>query len=293
MFIDIHLHAVKRPGPLREGRQFLCTGEQLLAKMDAIGIEQGVLLPIISPEAVPFICPSEDVLEIAQAHPGRFIPFCNIDPRQGRNSPDSDLGSLLRHYRKLGCKGVGEVTANLPFLHPLTRNLFKHAESEGMPLLFHAAAQVGGTYGLVDEPGLHGLARSLSDFPKLNFIGHSQVFWSEIGELKDITERSGYPLGLVSSEGAVPKLMRKHPNLYGDLSAGSGYNALARDPAHAARFLEEFQDRLLFGTDMASPQAEAPLAGFLQEMLNTGRISKQVFEKIAKLNTMRLLDLTI
>ena len=29
----------------------------------------------------------------------------NIDPRQVRNSPDADLGYLMRYYQERGCKG--------------------------------------------------------------------------------------------------------------------------------------------------------------------------------------------
>ncbi|MEI8345181.1 MAG: hypothetical protein WCG06_03820, partial [Candidatus Omnitrophota bacterium] len=56
---------------------------------------------------------------------------------------------------------------------------------------------------------------------------------------------SSYP---ITDEGRVPQLMRKYTNLYGDLSAGSGCNALKRDRKYAVKFLNEFQDRLMFGT---------------------------------------------
>ena len=56
----------------------------------------------------------------------------------------------------------------------------------------------------------------------------------------------------VAPGGAVPRLMRECPGLHGDLSAGSGLNALQRDPEHAYAFIEEFQDRLLLGLDFCS-----------------------------------------
>jgi hypothetical protein len=37
--------------------------------------------------------------------------------------------------------------------------------------------------------------------------------------------------------------------MYGDLSAGSGLNALTRDEEHARAFLERHQDKLLYGSD--------------------------------------------
>ena len=87
--------------------------------------------------------------------------------------------------------------------------------------------------------------------------------------------------------------MRKYPNLYGDLSAGSGRNALARDRGYAAKFLTEFQDRLLFGMDICSPERERSnpngLSAFLRDMLAKGEISETVFEKVARGNAMRIL----
>jgi len=85
--------------------------------------------------------------------------------------------------------------------------------------------------------------------------------------------------------------MRRFPNLYGDLSAGSGCNALARDPDYAVHFLNEFQDRLLFGTDICAPDTPTPLVDFLLDMRRTGRIGETVFKKVARENARRLLGL--
>jgi predicted TIM-barrel fold metal-dependent hydrolase len=43
--------------------------------------------------------------------------------------------------------------------------------------------------------------------------------------------------------------MDRFPNLYGDLSAGSGLNAIQRDLKFGREFLIRRTDRLLFGTD--------------------------------------------
>jgi predicted TIM-barrel fold metal-dependent hydrolase len=106
-------------------------------------------------------------------------------------------------------------------------------------------------------------------------------------------DRAGYPSYPVKAEGAVPKLMRKYPNLCGDLSAGSGCNALTRDPKYAVVFLEEFQDRLLFGLDICSPPdgKEPRLMTFLKELLVDGKITESVFDKVTHLNAIRLLNL--
>ena len=232
-----------------------------------------------------------EVLALAERHGGRFIPFCNVDPRAMKNSPFAPLGDLLSHYKDRGCKGVGEVTANLPLLDPLVRNLFRCVEDAGLPLTFHLAAQVGDTYGLCDDPGLPQLDRTLSAFPNLTFLAHSQVFWAEMAPLRKPADRYGYPKYPVDSEGVVPKLFRQHENLRGDLSAGSGHNALARDPDYAVEFLNEFQDRLLFGTDICAPETPTPLVDFLIDLRDRNKISREVFNKVARENAIRLLHL--
>ena len=291
MFIDIHVHTRRIPGPPRADGQTYATPEQLMERYDRIGVEQAVLLPGVNPECAHVPGSNEEVMEICEAHPGRFIPFCNVDPRAVANSADAPLDRLLGFYRDRGYKGVGEVCANLPFVHPMVRNLFKHVQAAGFPLTFHVAAQIGGVYGLYDDPGLPQLESSLQAFPQLRFLGHSQPFWAEMAPLRFPDERSGYPDYPVEEEGVVPKLMRRFPNLYGDLSAGSGHNALARDPDYAVQFLNEFQDRLLFGTDICTPDTPTPLVDFLTGLRDEGKIGEEVFRKVARENARTLLDL--
>ena len=52
--------------------------------------------------------------------------------------------------------------------------------------------------------------------------------------------------------------MEKYPNIYGDLSAGSGANAISRDLEFGAAFIKRRADRLLFGTDYLSPGQNVP-----------------------------------
>ena len=290
MFIDIHVHTRKVPGFPRWGKQAFATPEQLIEIYDKLKIEKGVLLPGVNPECEYEPQSNEEVLEVAEKT-GRFIPFCNIDPRALANSPCSPLGDIIKFYRDKGCKGIGEVCANLPFMDPLTQNLFKGVEEAGIPLTFHIAPYIGGYYGLYDDPGLPQLEMSLRKFPELKFFGHSQAFWAEIARLETPGERIGYPSSPVKEEGVVPKLMRKYPNLYGDLSAGSGCNALQRDREYAIKFLSEFQDRLMFGTDICPPDTPTPLVDFLLDLKNSGDIADNVFSKVARENAVKILGL--
>jgi hypothetical protein len=127
------------------------------------------------------------------------------------------------------------------------------------------------------------------------FLAHSQPFWSHISG--DVTEEewSRYPKGPVAEGGRVPELLEKYPNLHGDLSAGSGHNAVSRDPAFGYDFLEAFQDQLLFGTDAYRTEQIDGLAvlmkNFLEGGLENGSISQQVFDKITHQNAIRVLKL--
>ena len=267
----------------------MVTTDQLLARHEAIGVERAVLLPIVSSESAYFTQANEDIIEMSRRHPDRFIPFCNVDPRFMTYSVDAPLGQMLRYYQEQGCKGIGEVTANLPFSNDMVQNLFKHAEAAGLPVLFHMAPRIGSTYGLYDEPGMPQLEMSLRRFPKLPFLAHSTTFWAEMAPLETPADRYGYPRYPIRAEGVVPKLMRRYRNLLGDLSAGSGHNALARDRDYAVQFLAEFQDQLFFGLDICAPDTPTPLVDLLLDLRSKGKISDAVFNKIARENAARLL----
>ena len=297
MFIDIHAHAYRKCPPFIV--QF-CTAEQLLERYDQAGIEKGALLPIVSPE-IYLPQANEDILDMAEQYPDRFIPFCNIDPRALTNSADAPLDRLLRYYRDQGCKGLGEVMLNVPVMDPLVQNLFKHAQEVGLPVIFDGSDQVGGDFGLYDDPGLPQLEHTLQRFPDLILLGHGPVFWSEIGRLETPGERGfvfrpdggqvgRHPSGPIE-EGVVPKLFRRYPNLYGDLSDPSPWNALSRDPEYGPRFLDEFQDRLLFGTDICFFDMPFPMVDLLLEWRDTKKISQEIFDKVARENAVKLLGL--
>jgi len=291
MFIDIHVHTRLAGGYPRPDGKTYAPPERLIERFDELGIERAVVMASVSPECSRGVMSVQEVLEVCRRHEGRFIPFCNVDPRNLTNAPDAPLGEMLAWYRRAGCKGVGEVTANLPFDDPMVHNLLAGCQQAQLPVTFHMSPTLGRNYGLYDEPGLPGLERALAKFPEVVFLGHSQAFWAEIGPLDDPAERGGYPTGPVRRPGRVVELMRRYPNLHGDLSANSGFNAVSRDEPFGVAFLTEFQDRLHFGTDMTAPDTPTPLVDYLQKLRDEGRIDTECFDKIARKNTMELLGL--
>ena len=292
--IDIHAHAAffRDSVPLQAKDYPMVGSDDVIDFYDKLNIEKGVLLPITSPEYHMVQITTGECKHMADIYPERFVWFCNVDPRAAGNKPNADLSKLLMHYKALGARGVGELTAHLYADDPYVDNLFYHCEQCDMPVTIHIAPHVGGCYGVIDELGLPRIEKMLKKHKDLKILGHSQPFWAEMGA--DITDekRNTYPAGKVT-EGRLPKLMREYGNLYCDLSAGSGANAMIRDPEYAARFIEEFSDRILYGCDICQAFNTVPFKfdEFLTEMRGDGYISDENYYKIVRGNAIRLLGL--
>ncbi|NLO07592.1 MAG: amidohydrolase family protein [candidate division WS1 bacterium] len=290
MLIDCHTHASRsRAVPRASGSDYPLV-EELIAKLDFYEIDRAVLLSGVAPEARSRFVPPEDVIEMYERYPDRLIPFCSLDPRAGRNSVEEDFRRFLQIYREMGCRGVGETTCNLPMDDPLVWNMFSACADEGMPVTIHIGPRIGGCYGLYDELGLPRLEKTLREFPDLIVFGHSQPFWAEIDA--DVTQetRGGSVKGSVRP-GRLVDLFERYENLWGDLSAGSGHNALTRDPAFALEFIESFRDRLMFGTDLAYPEHEPPNPAHFRSL--RGEVSDEAWENLAWRNIDRVLGLGI
>ncbi|MCH5373362.1 MAG: amidohydrolase, partial [Planctomycetes bacterium] len=83
------------------------------------------------------------------------------------------------------------------------------------------------------------------------------------------------------------RLMEKYPNIYGDMSAGSGNNAIARDAEFGREFLIRRQDRLMFGTDYLQPGQPVPQFETLASM----KLPFDVEVKIRRGNAIRVIKL--
>lgn len=300
MFIDIHAHAYLHPVPF--GCRF-CTPEELIKLYDEQEIERGFVLPVVNPE-IYLPQSNEDILEMCAKYPERLMPFCNIDPRAMTNSVDAPLWKIMEYYKERGCAGVGEIMPSMPMRHPMVQNLFKCAEQTNMPITFDSSDQPDGDFGLYDDPGLPQLEHSLQRFPNLRIIAHGPVFWMEMERLKTPAQRKppfrpqggqagpwppAYINGPITEPGVVPILFRTYPNLYGELSDAAF--TLARDEVFCPAFLTEFQDRLFFGTDTCGPNHRSKLAPLLIRWKNEGRITPEVFQKIARNNAIRFFNL--
>jgi predicted TIM-barrel fold metal-dependent hydrolase len=247
--IDIHQHTNyggkrdKEWNVLDSGR----THEQLIAHQKAMGVTRTVLLPAGSfvrqasthqgrANGLDGTCSgSEACRQLAKEHPEEFVSGANEVP---------DLSGALEtieKYLKAGAVVIGEQKFGVACDAPEMQKLYALAEAYRVPVLMHWQHT---TY----NPGFDRFPKMLEKFPNVTFIGHAQTWWANID--KDQQDQSVlYPKTKVRPGGLTDRYLSDYPNLYGDMSAGSGQNALTRDEDHARGFLERHQSKLMFGSD--------------------------------------------
>jgi predicted TIM-barrel fold metal-dependent hydrolase len=275
--IDVHTHV----GQTWNTDEPL-TADVLLRWMDAHEIAMAVVLPLVSPEASSYPLTSDFVLAETRPHRDRLVPFCSIDPRTSFSGGHQGLVNMLKRYVDAGAKGFGEHKPGVKIDSPQNMALFAACRETRLPVLFHLDNERN-----MDAPGLPGLARVLEALPSVNFIAHGPGWWASISAAATQVDLRGYPRGEVAPGGAVDAFLEKYPNLYGDLSAPSGANAIDRDKKFGRDFLIRRADKLLFGSDFLEPKMDVPQFELLAQL----ELPKEVQAKIYHQNARRVLKL--
>jgi predicted TIM-barrel fold metal-dependent hydrolase len=178
----------------------------------------------------------------AAQHPG-FVFASNDRP----DAPDTR--QEIERYLTRGARLIGEQKFGVECDSPEMQRIYALAAAHGVPVLMHWQ------HGMYNH-GFDRFHRMLERYPTVNFIGHAQTWWGNIDAKHDQTVM--YPRGPVTPGGLTDRYLTDYPNMYGDLSAGSGLNALTRDEAFTRDFLQRHQRKLLFGSDCSDHDGGGP-----------------------------------
>jgi len=218
--LDIHHH-------------FRATPNGNLQHMDGCGVTHAVLLT--NAAAV------DKAKAEVEKHPKQFIRFTSANVTQAENF------EVRRNSVKGGGKGFGEIKFHVALDGPEMKRLYALAAELNVPVLIHFQEVEYTPGGSGFNTGFARLPAILKEFSKTTFIGHADYFWANISA--DPVLGTAYPSGKIKPGGLTDKMLSDYPNLYGDLSANSGRNAMTRDPNFTAGFLTRHKDKLMFGSD--------------------------------------------
>ena len=148
---------------------------------------------------------------------------------------------------KDGALGFGEMKFHVAADGPELQRVYALAAELGVPVLVHFQEvehfEGEGLWGT----GFKRFEAMLKKYPKTTFIGHADAFWANV-DAKYANE-AAYPTGPITRGGITDRLLGDYANLFGDLSANSGNNAMSRDADFTPDFLQRHQDKLIFGSD--------------------------------------------
>jgi predicted TIM-barrel fold metal-dependent hydrolase len=232
------------------------TDEALLAHQRAMGITRTILLP--AGRALTTASTHQGTANGLQAQAlgneacARFARAHGPAYRFGANEVPDMQGARqeVERYLKQGGVVVGEQKFGVECDAPEMQRLYQLAEAYDVPVLMHWQFKM---YNY----GFERFHTMLEKYPKVRFIGHAQTWWANI-DREHADQSVLYPKGPVTRGGLSDRYLTDYANMYGDLSAGSGQNALTRDEDFARDFLTRHQDKLLFGSDCPDADGGGP-----------------------------------
>jgi predicted TIM-barrel fold metal-dependent hydrolase len=188
--------------------------------------------------------------------PKRLIGFLSVDPTQ-----DGWERELRDGHERLGLRGIKLLPMYAGFQPDDERlvPLWKYAQKNQLPVLMHT-----GTTFVAQAPLQCTLPR------------HADAVAIRFPDVKMILAHLGHPY-----EGECVVTIRKHPNVYADVSA---LHYRPFQLYHSLMLVQEYGvwDKLLFGTDYPFTTVNASIAGIrgLNDMLEGTKLPRLNAEKI-------------
>src|SRR5688572_2704046 len=268
--IDIHQHTNY------SGR----TNAQLIAHQKAMGVTHTILLPAGRLYGLDAQCGgNQSVVDLAKEHPGQYWYFAN------EITDHAEAVAEISKYLKLGAIGIGEQKFKVACDSAELHRVAEVAKEFRGPVLLHFMHNQYNT-------GIENFHKTLEKFPTVNFIGHAQTWWGNVDKNHD--QKVMYPNTPVTRGGITDKLLSDYPNMFGDLSAGSGLKFMNRDEDHSRWFIEKHQDKLLFGSDCNDIFGRGPGCQGANTIATIKRLSpnKKIERKLLFENAKGLLKLS-
>ncbi|HUE73238.1 MAG TPA: amidohydrolase family protein [Pirellulaceae bacterium] len=206
---------------------------------------------------------------VAQA-PDRLIGFLSVDPTQAGWERELKVG-----HEELGLRGIKLLSMYAGFRpdEPRLNPLWQYATDHRLPVLLHT-----GTTFIAQAPLECTLPR------------HLDVVATRFPEVKIIMAHLGHPY-----EGECVVTIRKHPNVYADISA------LHYRPFqffHSLMLVQEYGvwDKVLFGTDYPFTTVQATLDGLrnlnrMVEGTSFPRLNMEAIERMIERDSLAILGL--
>ncbi len=258
--VDCHFHLRRAP-------------EANVAHLDGSGVSNAMVLARDNS--------AEQMQVLFTRYPGRFLGwFAGADI----TSPDAE--ARLTSAVKSGAIGLGELKSHVAAAGPELRRMYALAADLNVPILVHFQEVPHTATEGVFSTGFRDFETVLKAYPKTRFIGHADAFWANVSA--DYANQDAYPPGKIKPGGVTDKLLSDYPNLFGDLSANSGNNALSRDPEFTEGFLRRHESKLIFGSDCGCTDGHG---GGISQAGNPG--ASRLAGKCVARETLSLLKATV
>lgn len=225
--------------------------------MEGIGVQRTVVLG--SPHAT-FVYGADgfydedknnqQILEMARDYPSQIIAFPTI------NVKDPQKLERLKDYLTQGGKGLKLYSGNTVFYNqPLDDSsmipIYEFCQANRVPILFHVNA---GRY-------LKEFENVLKRFPKMKVIcPHFCLSSIDLQRLEH--------------------LLDTYPQLYTDISFGyithliAGLERISKNPEKYRAFMQKYQDRIFFGTDLVVTEDKA-----VDRLIEIGKVYRDFLER--------------
>ena len=260
----------------------------LLAHQLAIGATTTILLPAGRPATRPSThqglanglqaeaLGNEACSRFARRHRRAFLFGANDVP---------DLEGATRQierYLKRGAVVIAEQKFGVECDSTEMQKIYALARAYDVPVLMHWQFEM---YNY----GFDRFYKMLEKFPSVKFLGHAQTWWANI-DRNHADQTVLYPKDRVTPGGLTDRYLSDYSNMYGDLSAASGLNALTRDEDFARDFVTRHHDKLLFGSDCNDRDGGGPTCLGAQIIAAVRRVSadRQIERQLLYENAKRV-----